>query len=249
VGEIATNPESTTQATTPDPVRIQILATEHWSLLAQRSMIWNELFSRAAMFITVLSASTVALALVAQATDFDQEFHLFALLVLPVTLVLGIGTLIRLADVITEDVWLLMGMNRLRHGYMDTAPDLEPYFITSQYDDFEGILQTRGPHPMSGLAKVLSATPTIVAIVDAAVAGVIVGLLASYLGASEVVENTIGAIAAVIAGALLISFVPTREINRFRDSLEPRFPTPADDRGEFASGRGTAVPRSGWDVA
>ena len=35
-------------------LRSQILATEHWSLLATRSMTWNEIFSRAAMFITVL---------------------------------------------------------------------------------------------------------------------------------------------------------------------------------------------------
>jgi hypothetical protein len=37
-----------------DAVRAQILATEHWSLLATRSMTWNEIFSRASMFVTVL---------------------------------------------------------------------------------------------------------------------------------------------------------------------------------------------------
>src|SRR5262245_863145 len=48
-----------------DAVRAQILATEHWSLLATRSMTWNEIFSRASMFMTVLSAAVVALAVVA----------------------------------------------------------------------------------------------------------------------------------------------------------------------------------------
>ncbi len=62
-----------------DAVRAQILATEHWSLLATRSMTWNEVFSRASMFVTVLSAATVALALVAQATAFGPGFRLFAL--------------------------------------------------------------------------------------------------------------------------------------------------------------------------
>jgi hypothetical protein len=46
---------------------MQILATGHWGLLATRSMIWNEIFMRAGMFLTTLSASIVALALVAQA--------------------------------------------------------------------------------------------------------------------------------------------------------------------------------------
>ncbi|MGH2382539.1 MAG: hypothetical protein ACRDG7_15155 [Candidatus Limnocylindria bacterium] len=31
----------------PLAVRLQILSTEHWSLLASRSLAWNESFSRA----------------------------------------------------------------------------------------------------------------------------------------------------------------------------------------------------------
>jgi hypothetical protein len=46
-------------------VRIQILATAHWSLLATRGMTWQEMFARAGMFLTVQSGATVALALVA----------------------------------------------------------------------------------------------------------------------------------------------------------------------------------------
>ena len=82
----------------PVAVRVQILATEHWSLLATRSMTWGEVFSRAGIFLTVVSASVVALALVAQATDFGGGFYVFALLVLPIVLVLGVGTLVRLGD-------------------------------------------------------------------------------------------------------------------------------------------------------
>lgn len=60
-----------------DAVRAQILATEHWSLLATRTITWNEIFSRATMYITVLSAAVVALALVAQVTNFGSGFSLF----------------------------------------------------------------------------------------------------------------------------------------------------------------------------
>ncbi len=48
-------------------MRLQILSTEHWSLLASRSLAWNESFSRAGMFLSTLSGAIVALALVAQA--------------------------------------------------------------------------------------------------------------------------------------------------------------------------------------
>jgi hypothetical protein len=47
-------------------LRAQILSTEHWSLLATRSQTWSESFARAQMFLSVLSANVIALALVAQ---------------------------------------------------------------------------------------------------------------------------------------------------------------------------------------
>lgn len=87
-----------------DAVRAQILEAEHWSLLATCSMTWNEVFRSASMFVTVLSAAVVALALVAQATAFGPGFRLFALLVLPVVLVGElVATVIRLGDANTEE--------------------------------------------------------------------------------------------------------------------------------------------------
>ena len=53
----------------PVAVRLQILSTEHWSLLATRSLTWNESFSRSSMFLSALSGAVVALALVAQASS------------------------------------------------------------------------------------------------------------------------------------------------------------------------------------
>ena len=47
-------------------LRIQILATEHWSLLASRSTTQSEVLTRIAMFLTFVSASLLSLALVGQ---------------------------------------------------------------------------------------------------------------------------------------------------------------------------------------
>jgi hypothetical protein len=55
------------------PHAAQILATEHWSLLASRSLIWNEAMSRTTVFLTVLSAAIIALALLADATGFGPQ--------------------------------------------------------------------------------------------------------------------------------------------------------------------------------
>jgi hypothetical protein len=69
----------------------QFPATEHWSLLATRSMTWNEIFSRTGTYLTALSATVIALSLVANATGFGPSFQTFALLVLPVVLLVGVG--------------------------------------------------------------------------------------------------------------------------------------------------------------
>ena len=73
--QMVSSPEWQTQpGATPAALRVQILSTEHWSLLATRSQTWNESFARAQMFLSALSASVIALALVAQSTGFESGF-------------------------------------------------------------------------------------------------------------------------------------------------------------------------------
>jgi hypothetical protein len=113
------------------PVRARwaaILATEHWSLLASRSLIWNEAQSRATVFLSVLSASTIALALLADATGFGPQTTTLALVLLPVVLFLGIAAHGRLVETNREEVELVLAMNRLRPAYLTIAPALEPSF-------------------------------------------------------------------------------------------------------------------------
>lgn len=78
--------------------RLQILTTEHWSLLSTRALSWNETCSRTAAFLAALSGAGVALALVAQATAFGEGFAMFALLIPPVVLFFGVATFARLVE-------------------------------------------------------------------------------------------------------------------------------------------------------
>ena len=204
-----------------DAVRAQILATEHWSLLATRSMTWNEVFSRASMFITVLSAAVVALALVAQATAFGPGFRLFALLVLPIVLLVGVATVIRLAEDNAEDFGLVIGMNRLRHAYLELAPELEPYFVTGRYDDAAGIMQTYGPGVSFSLVRIIAGTPNLVAAINIVVVGVFAALIADTLGASDVIDVVVGVVAALVTAACF-GVLAFRAVHR----RPPRAPTP-----------------------
>ncbi|HEX5546682.1 MAG TPA: hypothetical protein VFX24_04675 [Ktedonobacterales bacterium] len=206
-----------------DAVRTQILATEHWSLLATRSMTWNEVFSRASMFITVLSASVVALALVAQINAFGPGFRLFALLVLPIVLLVGVATVIRLGDCNTEDFRLIGGMNRLRHAYLELAPELEPYFITPHYDDEASILQVYGANQTLRVSRIVAGTPTLVGAINVVVVGVLAALIADTLGASDAIDVVVGIIAA-LAAAAGFGMLAFRMISSARRTHRPQFP-------------------------
>lgn len=218
-----TSPPLTDRSGVTDAVRAQLLATEHWSLLATRSMIWNESFSRASMFITVLSAAVVALALVAQVTGFGPGFRLFALLVLPVVLLVGQTTLIQVVEDDKEDFRLMAGMNRLRHAYLELAPELEPYFVTGRHDDEASIMRSYGPDVRINFTRVLANTPNLVAAINLVVVGVLAALVAATLGAPDVVNLVVGVVAAlaVAAGYVVLTL---RTISSTRRAHRQRFP-------------------------
>lgn len=164
--------------------RAQLLSTEHWSLLATRSMSWNEAFSRTGMFLSTLSAATVALALAGPAMSFGSAFPLFALVVLSVTLFLGLATYVRLTQVNNEDLYWAAGMNVIRNAYTKLSPGIEEHFVTGHTLDAEGMARTFGAVDVtSGLSPwhMLVTTPAVVAVISSAIAGVMAGLIAGQL--------------------------------------------------------------------
>src|SRR3712207_5733276 len=100
--EIGTGPDKEV----PLSVRAQLLATEHWSLLATRSMTWSEVMSRITIHLTVVSAALVVLALTAQISGMDDRFLLLAIGLTTVVLILGTLTGFRVLDASVEDAGL-----------------------------------------------------------------------------------------------------------------------------------------------
>jgi hypothetical protein len=188
-------------------VRVQLLTTEHWSLLATRNLSWNESFARAGMFLTLLTGAVVALALVAQATAFGSDFMTFALLLLPVVFFVGSSTFVRLNEINEEDLVWVKGMNRLRRAYLEIDPGIEPYLITGWTEDLVGVLRTFGapggagvqaPSIRGNVMHAFVTTPTMILIVNCVVAAVLVGLVVAQLGMSM----ELSAVAAVAAFVL-----------------------------------------------
>jgi hypothetical protein len=211
------------------PHAAQILATEHWSLLATRSLIWNEALSRATVFLTVLSAAIIALALLADATGFGPQTTTLALVLLPVVLLLGVATYTRQVQINNEEFQLVLAMNRLRQAYLSIEPGLEAYFTTGHHDDERGLVATYMlDHPSRRwlLVHFLINTPTIVATVDAALAAAIAVLVLQAAGAATAVVVAAGVVAFLaVWGGLMPLQRHTVDPLRHRP---PRFPTPQD---------------------
>jgi hypothetical protein len=220
-----------------DPRVLQVLTTEHWSLLSQRSLAWTETFARAGMFLATLSAATVALALAGSLMG--EGFIPFALVILPVVLFVGLATVIRLGQANADDLHAVQGMNRIRHAYLELLPDLAPYFITSRYDDVAGIMVSSGAPeevaPRIGQPTVAAAlggffhglvtTVGVIGVINCVVAGVFVGLGVAALGG-----DVTAAIAAGVVGFVILLALQTiwglLTFKRAAERLVVRFPMP-----------------------
>lgn len=196
--------------------RAQFLATEHWSLLATRSLSWNEAFARSSMFLTTLSTATVALALVGSATGFGSEFATFALIVLSITLFIGVATFVRLTEVNNEDLYWVAGMNRLRGLYARLEPGIEDDFVAGITLDTAGFAQSYGAMDVTGWAPLhfFVTTPGVVAIVSSAITGVVAGLVAMQASPTMGSAVGVGAVAAIVAGALFVAYA-RRDANAY----------------------------------
>jgi hypothetical protein len=211
-------------------LRMQILSTEHWSLLATRSLTYSESFSRVAMFISVLSGAMIAIALVAQADRFGRTFVMITILILITVLVVGLATIGRVRRINNDDLQWVIGMNRIRNAYLELHPELEKYFISSHYDDWPGITATLNMQdvPSRGLGALLHGVQTlpgtlgtVVAIVSAALAG----LIALELGASTAVCVVVAVLAFFLAFGLL-GYWGVKSINAYWKTLSPKFAHP-----------------------
>jgi len=215
-----------------DPViasRLQILSTEHWSLLATRNLTYTESLGRVNMFLGILSGAVIALALVAQADHFGTTFVVVAIFMLSVVLFAGVATVGRLMTLNRDDYRWVLGMNRIRAAYLEMHPELAPHFVTSPNDDLSGALTTLGfdtsaSNRLGSLAHGLQTLPGMLAVIVSADAGAIAGLVAFGFHASLIVAFAAGAVGFLIA-EVLMTIVGRRAVRGSSPGLEAHFPS------------------------
>lgn len=201
-GAMSTEDEATRNENSASPleglspaVRAQLLATEHWGLLASRSTTQSEVLTRISMFLTFTSASVVSVALVGQATRFSEAFVMLAVIVLCIDAVMGLLTQVRVLNVAQEDLMYVTAMNRLRAAYVDLDPGIAPYLMAAHHDDEAGSARTYfffGNR--SNLSHVAGSSMVFMNTANAALIAILSGLLLTLLGA--------GTLPAVIVGGV-----------------------------------------------
>ena len=120
---------------------VSIMTTEHYNLQTGRAMTVSEANGRASLFVGAVSSGLIALALVAQLSHLGTAFFVFSLVVLPTLFLMGLITFRRVLQSGLADVTYARGINRIRHLYLEYAPQMQPYFILGSHDDEEIILQ------------------------------------------------------------------------------------------------------------
>lgn len=216
----------------PAAVRAQLLATEHWSLLATRSMVQSELLSRITTFLMLVSSSIVGLALIGQFTRFDRRFIAVGLVLVGALAAIGTMTQMRVGNASLEDLAHVIGMNRLRAAYVEIDPGIERYLVTSAHDDSRGIWQTYnhliGSNMMSNVA---ASSGSFITFVTAGLAGTFAALIAVAFTAPGWVVGVAAAAAAVayIASATLLG---RRHYLRHIAGRTALFPTPDPAAGD-----------------
>jgi hypothetical protein len=217
-----------------DPRALQILSTEHWSLLAARSLSYNEAFSRASMFLSFLSATLIVIGFLVSSLGLTPTVGLLASILLGADLFIGLATASRLIDASAEELNTVRGMNRIRHAYREMVPGIEPYFVSSFHDDAKGVLAVYGYagrdasvklSPLRNLIHGLGTTIGMIATINAMILGALGAAMSLGLGL-PIEAAVIVALSAFVLAFAAFSYAGMRLASPAAWRADSRFPTP-----------------------
>lgn len=200
------------------------LTTEHFALQGARSQATSESSSRAALYVSAVSSTLVALGFIGQISAVGNVFTLFALTALPTLYFLGLFTFIRLVESSVEDILYGRAINRIRHYYLELAGSKAALFMLSAHDDVPGVLANMGVRPRR--SQLYFTASSMVAVINSVIAGSTVAIAVGAAGNPPLGPAAgIGGLAAIVS--LLILFrVQASRFNVGAD-IEPMFPTTA----------------------
>jgi hypothetical protein len=114
---------------------MQAMTTEHFTLQTARGISVNESIGRTSHLWTAVTGGVVALAFIAQVSQLDEVFFLFALAVLPVLFFLGATTYVRLVQNAMLSAAYLTGVDQIRDLYRQVVPASGLYLLPRRSPD------------------------------------------------------------------------------------------------------------------
>jgi hypothetical protein len=165
------------------------LTTEHFVLQTAASTTVTEASARASLYLMTLSSSLVALGF----TFGSAAFGPLAATVIPVVVLIGIFTIVRLVDTGVENVASLIAIARIRSFYRTLGPDAETYFPSPGRSDDEALERITArsgkeakPRRQWMGSKALFTMASMIAVPNSIVAGAGVALGVRQIGAVAV---------------------------------------------------------------
>jgi hypothetical protein len=159
---------------------VSIMTTEHYNLQSGRSMTISESNGRSSLFVGAVSSGLIALTFVGQIAHLGTAFFVFSLIVIPTLFFMGLITFERVLQAGSADIVYARGINRIRHLYLEYAPQMQHYFILSSHDDTILPIENLGPMHRSRW-QVFLTMAGMMAVLNSVLVGSFVGLLLAAL--------------------------------------------------------------------
>lgn len=206
------------------PAMLQALTTEHFTLQGARSVLISEVNSRATIYLSAVSSAVVALAFVTSISESADLMRAFALILLPILAFMGFVTKARLVQLSYADFQYQRAINRIRHFYVDAAPEAMRYLTLSIYDDMAGVVQS-AVYQQGRRMGVLTAA-TMIGVVNYVIIGLTAAIAVRW-------ATGMGSVTAILIGIALGFVIALFDFRReeahwkeYESSFEVRFPSP-----------------------
>jgi hypothetical protein len=199
------------------------LTTEHFGLAGTRAQVTGESSARAALYISAVSSTLVALGFIGQITEVGDTFNVFALTALPTLYVLGLFTFVRTVENGVEDLMMGRAINRIRAYYLEIAGEEARYFMLSAHDDAVGVIRNMGVSLER--RQQFFTTGSMIAVINSVIGGAAVAIAIGVFGAPLGVCAGIGGVVAIASLAWLLR-MENRLYHQLGGFSEVLFPSP-----------------------
>ena len=207
------------------PQIVTMMTTEHFTLQTAQAQEISDLNGRMSLFIGAVSSTLIALAFIGQISRLGTAFFVFSLVLFPSLFFMGLVTFERVIQSTYAVIVYARGINRIRHLYVEYAPQMQPYFILSAHDDSKSVVGSVGVRV--SWWQIFLIAPGILAVINSVIAGVFAGLLLSAFFALPLLVCTS---AGVVTFLLSVVILQRYHWKRFKQTEQIPVLFPSEER-------------------